>query len=263
MRPPRVVPLALATALLLPLALASSPLVPEAAGADIKELTKTSTATSPASSFLSRWSISGGLSNAWTTRHDELDQVGEPDWLFTGHQAKFVSLGYAYSKPNPRNDARIYLRVSLEQYEAPMEYWTRDRVGTLKATVIRVEPFCVKARVGGNSNWFLSADLGGINFTSGTAEVTPGYVLYVPHGDFLYAVREIGIQDHAVGWELFGFGLHYQFPRTPLQIGVETMLIEADNPSITFHTYSGDSFEEDAIALYGLFPLKVRASLGF
>lgn len=237
-------------------------LSPSPAGAaDIKQLTSKPSAGAP--SFLSRWSVSGGLSNAWTTRHDELDNVGEPDWLFTGHQAEFVSLGFAYSKPNPRNDARVYLRVSLERYEAPMEYWTRDRVGTLEATVIRIEPFCIKARLGQGSHWFLSAELGGINLTSGTAEVTPGYVLYIPHGEYLYAVREIEIADRAVGWELFGFGLHYQFPRTPLQVGVETMLIEADNPSVTFRTYSGDSFEEESIALYGILPVKMRVSLGF
>ena len=210
-------------------------------------------------SFLRRWSLSAGVSDSWTTRKDRLEQLHEPDWLFEGHTSRFGSVAFTYHIDRKDPTFRMFLQVTLEGYDARFQYWTRETVGTMHATVLRVDPLCLAGRLG-KGNLYFSATVGGVNFLRGDIDVLEGYSLYFPSGGWLYLVKSIDLEQNAAGWSLFGFGLHYRFPHAPLMIGAETVLIEADNPKVTFKTYGGD-FQEDSVALYGLFPIKLRVSL--
>ncbi|MBZ0264176.1 hypothetical protein K8I28_05870 [bacterium] len=208
-----------------------------------------------------RFAISAGIDHAWTTHDDELSLDYQPDWLFEGHTGYFLSMSVDYKENVIFRDVTMALRLSYNSYKANFQYWNRMEVGKLNARVIRIDPFILHGKLK-HTKISIEVNPIGFNFLSGTVSQDKNYYLYYPTEDYLFLVENIELEQNSMGFCLFGVGMYYEILEPNLKVGVETMLLQWDNPKVTFKTYGGD-FVENSADLNVLFPFNLRLSYHF
>lgn len=201
--------------------------------------------------FLNRVTISQGLSYAWTTSYEKLDDIVNPDWVLEGHLGYFASIGFDYYKSYEKeNYIAITYHLTFEKFSANFQYWDRTDWGTVNATVLRMDPFVLRYKKGEIMGLF---NLIGVSLFQGELNVPVGYVHFY-NGE---PIVEMNMKQNSSSFTLLDFGIFRQLPDPHLYIGFETSILQMDLPQVNIKTEEM-SYTEDVSAVYGLFPLKIR-----
>lgn len=208
--------------------------------------------------FISRFSFSVGSTIKWRTHARMYNELGQPDWLFENKSAKFISIGYCYYHILDW-EADLMLMTSAEKYKADFQYWDRTTVGTLDATLIRINPFVLSREIFDNITGTLN--IAGLLLWFGNIDLLENYAIYYPDDDYSYLVDKIELKDK-ISVTALEAGIFYEIPKIKVNIGIETCCIDYTAPSVRFIT-SGGNFNEKTISTYGILPLKLRILYNF
>ncbi len=202
------------------------------------------------------FSLSAGISEKWSFSKRQLSKLYEPDFIFEGGEAYFVTLGICWKDRGDSNSVWSY--ITLEKFNSSLLYWDRTNVGSIDAIIIRIEPFAGYSRLG-ESNFFGKVSLGGINIFKGTGKILPN--VYYIDGSKGYLITDLDVKT-TIDWAILGFGIGYKISSFA-SVNLETYLMDFDNVKIVYTPYKHSGIEKEVKTEYGWFPFKLRVTVSF
>ena len=203
-----------------------------------------------------RYSLSVGITNKWTINNYKQSTGGTPDVVAEGGKGYFSTFGFCYRHDNEMNDDySAWFNFTIEKYNSQLQNWERISIGNVNATILRIDPMVIYHSFE-NTMLYTTLNLIGISYFTGKGNLLPNSYCY-DNGTWRL-IKEIKIKN-SVGWSLGGVEIGYSIS-SKLNIGIETVLLEADNFKVIFQT-PNKQVNSDVFTAYGFLPLKLRFTI--
>jgi hypothetical protein len=178
--------------------------------------------------------VSGGVSGKWIFDKSVSGEGHEDNVNSSGKTGYFVSVAINWADDMDLN-FNSYMRFTVEKFDGQLSNWEWTPIGSFNSTILRIEPFYIRSRIG-ESKFIYSFNPVGMSVSTGKTSLLPNSYCYDQGSRYLIKGLHF---DKSIGWSLVGVGVDLELTRN-LTIGFETVLLEGDGVNITFQTEIGD-----------------------